>query len=858
MAPNRSSTRTRRLTAAVAVVVTMGGLALATLATPPHRREPAASAESHGVPVPEPRPSVASGPFDLVVDDTIHAADTTVEGFEPGDAPRPVGRLVDADGTTTDLVLDELVVSSVSPAQFDAFLERWDAEVVHSYPAEPDGSQDHLVRLDADRIAFEADAAAVAADLLEMEPYHSGEMRLSDAAVLGLLAVTAHETVHGGPVVSPNFVPEYAGIDERSMVEHHDQADAWGWSYLRDGGPQDFGVTGAWELLDHFGRMDRYVNVLVFDGGFYENPDFPLDPTIRRADWGDENPMSCTNGAACPWHGTNVAITAVGQGDNAWGSVGPGGPVGRLIAVERHGGIYDQLRDLVEMVDVEFATIVNLSYSFRTTVAQAGHRYSFDRRLTKIDDRALIVAAAGNYGEDVDAEACNAVQCWENKLNMPCESVHVLCVGGVARDSTQRADGSNYGTDDDAESVELYGPMRVIVPGTDDEGFLDGTSEWGGGTSYSAPFVAGIAALMESATDYQITPGELHDLLLRTANVGGLGDEVTGSRRRVNARAAAAELLGVTTSAPEVVITSHESGEEILAEDFLAIFGEATDFLGRPLPITWRSEQQGDLGTTAPGENIGPELRLGTHELVATATDFLGQVTEARIALTVVDNPPVLSIGAPIDGAVYHTGQDVPLLGTAQDQDTWTNLGDDAVGWAVVRRSNGAVVASAAGIDGTFSATTAGTFDVVFYTVDGTVETQVSITVQNPPPGTPVVTIESPANGATNAGAPFEVRGAATVDGAPLAGNRMRWVAVAGGTEVELCRGSAFDIVAGDDLGLATGPGTDCSVSEATLFYVANTDTIGDTIWTLRLEARGPGGQIGYDDVAIAYHKHEQ
>jgi hypothetical protein len=845
--------RHRRGIGIAAVVLAVAGVAAIT-AWPrsDDARSNAATAAVAGEEQTAPAPPAPSGPFSLRVDESLVPAVETVDGFAPGDPVRPVGRLADADGTVTDLVLDELVVTSFSAAQFEAFLERWDAEVVHSYPAEPDGSQDHLVRFDSAAVGDGAAPDQVAADLLEMEPYHAGEMRLGHPGVLGVLAVTAHETVHGGPVVSPNFVAEDAGIDERSMSEHFDRSDAWGWSYLQDGGTQDFGVTGAWEILQHAGRLDRNVNVLVFDGGFYENPDFPLDPTIRGAAWGDRNPLTCTGDKPCPWHGTNVAITAVGQGDNLWGSVGPGGPVGRLIAVERHGGIYDQLRDLVEMVDVEFANVVNLSYSFRTTVAQAGHRLSFDRRLTKIDDRALIVASAGNDGENVDAQTCTSVSCWENKLTMPCESTHVLCVGGLGSDTTERHDSSNYGTVDDGESVELYGPYLVLVPGTDEDGFLTGGTVWSGGTSYSAPFVAGIAALMESATEHGISPGQLQELLLRTANVGGLGSEVTGSQRRVNARAAAADLLGIETSAPQVSITSHETGDEILAQDFLALFGEATDFLGRDLPIRWMSNVQGDLGTTAPGENIGPELEVGVHALVASATDFVGQTTHTQITVTVVDNPPVLSIGAPLDGAVYHTGQDVGLLGVAQDQDVWLSLPDDAVAWTVLR-SNGATVATDSGLHGSFTPTSPGTYEIVFATVDGEVATSVSITVENPPPGTPVVTIEAPAPFTENGGAPIELRGAATVDGNPLTGTRLRWVAVAGDTEVELCRGSAFDVTAGDDLGIVDGPPVSCTVSQAELFYVDTGETVGTTAWTIRLEARSPGGLVGLDEVVVDF-----
>jgi hypothetical protein len=43
-------------------------------------------------------------------------------------------------------------------------------------------------------------------------------------------------------------------------------------------------------------------------------------------------------------------------------------------------------------------------------------------------------------------------------------------------------------------------------------------------------------------------------------------------------------------------------------------------------------------------------------------------------------------------------------------------------------------------------------------------------------------------------------------------------------------------------------------VSEAQLEFVGNGDTIGTSIWTLRLEARGDDGNIGQAEVAVTMY----
>lgn len=419
----------------------------------------------------------ATADFEIVVDPGVEPTISEVEGLVDGDPARPVGRITGSNGTS-DVVLDELIVSTTTNEELQAFLARWNGEVLDSFPAADDGVTDHLVRIDPST----ADISNVADDLASFEAHE--DMRVSDEATLRLLAILAAETARHGTMVSLNPLEVGADVADGEAQEAGTMADGdplgnpFGWSYLRGGGTQDFAVGPAWQLLEAKGRLERTVTVLVNDGGFTSTPDFPDDVTLRKADWGQENALKCSGGNPCPYHGTDVTMTLVGQLDNEYGTVGPAGPVvDELILVAVQKDTWKRLRTLEDMVAQYRPDIVNMSYGTTVTAARAASQAAYDRRYKRMRDMgALLVAAAGNDGYDLDQEKCVFGKCFERRLVFPCESSYVLCVGGLSRDTTKRSSGSNYGWKDDRRSVELWGPMEVLTINDTNKTYLDFTA----------------------------------------------------------------------------------------------------------------------------------------------------------------------------------------------------------------------------------------------------------------------------------------------------------------------------------------------------------------------------------------------
>ncbi len=635
------------------------GTNIETVSAPIESASPSAPATSVAATPAPPSPSAStetSADFDVSVAPHLKPTVVEVEGLEDGDAPRPVGRIAEADGAS-DLVRDELIVSTRTQAELEGFLARWNGVVLDSFPTADDGMTDHLVRIDPST----ADVSNVAADLAAFEPHD--DISVSDDATLRLLAIMAAETARHGTPVMLNQLEEADGVPDGKAQESSDQANPFTWSYLRGGGTQDFAVAPAWQLLAAKGRLTRSVRIMINDGGFTSTPDFPEDVTLRKADWGDENPSKCTGGKPCPFHGTDVTTTLVGQLDNGYGSVGPAGPVvDKLILVSIQKDTWKRLRTLEDMVATYRPDVVNMSYGATVTAARAATQAAYDRRYKHMRDMgALLVAAAGNDGFDLDQEKCVAGSCFERRLVFPCESSYVLCVGGIARDTTARAGKSNYGWKDDRRSVELWGPMSVVTINDPNRTFLDFTTKWTGGTSFSSPFVAGVAALVKAA-DPSLGPEEIRKILNETANSGVQGQWITGSQRRVDALAAVARALHVDLHAPKVVITNPTNGKDYPLSELLQLKGTAIDYRGVALPITWVDSLDGKLGNKVGTVSLGA-LSIGKHVLTATAVDAIGQTGKAQISFEVIRRPVQVIVSSPADGTQIEEGRSAPARG---------------------------------------------------------------------------------------------------------------------------------------------------------------------------------------------------
>ena len=683
----------------------------------------------------------------FAVDESVTPAVGELPGFEDG-VPRPLASIVDELGNQADFVADELILVTDDPAALDAFLARWEGEVLLTFdPAEYDltgMSPMYLVRINTSLAEAYASAltltvaSALEADLRALTQEGQGAHRVSSQEGLDLLAAAASEAVDGLDV-GVNWVGQGTAFRDRVTTEAPTgpssySTNAYNWNFLNAGSVQDIGVTEAWTALEKTGRLSNTVRIAILDMGFAPDADFPAGWTaISNVPFTSPTDTESLGGG---WHGTNVVGAGMGVPDNDWGGAGVAGPIAEPILVFTLYDFFTSIGAVYEAVGLG-ADIINMSYGAPVPAILSWSVSWFE--VATVDARGLgvlLFASAGNGGND---EIGDDVDNPEGVWHMPCENAGVICVGGLAPHSQSRASYSNFGTAVTGDTVDIFAPGTVWVgPDPDSAGNY---AQVFNGTSAASPYAAGVAALIWAA-DPSLSAGEVESILYVTAHSSpdGLVD------RYVNAYDAVVMALG--NAPPDISITSPADGSShSRGSESISFTAEATDpedgiLIGGS--VVWTSSVDGEIGTGSLVQR--PDLSFGTHTIAATATDSGGFSDSESITITIVNDPPTVEITNPSDGDEFFQAQSINLRGESSDPNnipTGGPLPDDQVEW----RIDGTPFTTGHNASIPGGTLSLGTHTISFTGSDGEFEDTDTITITilaNPPDLPPDVQITSP------------------------------------------------------------------------------------------------------------------
>ncbi len=355
-----------------------------------------------------------------------------------------------------------------------------------------------------------------------------------------------------------------------------------------------------------------------------------------------------------------AAQAAGGQLDNNFGAAGTGAPVARLVNVYT---LYDAWSATIGITTARNngASVINMSFSSRVpSIFDWGVGPS--RIYTENLEGPVLLAAAGNSGENVDDMECFLGSCWESHLLWPCESERVICVGGLAHNSLGRDGGSNYGRITERDNtVDIFAPYMGLVAG---EAASTNQAVVGSGTSYASPYAAGVVALIRAMLP-ALSKDEVTRILLESAHVGS-SPEV---HRVVNA-------LEAVKYTPHIRIQSsvlNNPDAAPLNRNIVlvpAVYLDGRICPPNQCPVSW--------SPAPPSPTTGSATyrfnSTGPRTITATATLPSGITISHSVTFNVTNQPPVAVIQtAP---GTFYRGQSVTFSGYGLDPNEGQGPGD--------------------------------------------------------------------------------------------------------------------------------------------------------------------------------------
>jgi serine protease len=296
-------------------------------------------------------------------------------------------------------------------------------------------------------------------------------------------------------------------------------------------------VMAAWDIADGAGVVGAVVDTGItdhpdLDANFIPGYDFVSDSFISGdGDGRDPDPHDPGDGVPgyfrSSWHGTHVSGTIAAVTGNGVGVAGVahGARVQPVRVLGKGGGTLSDIIDAIvwasgrSVPDVPSnptpADVINMSFGG----AGGGPHFSCDPALqaavtTALTNGTTPVAAAGNNGGPV------------------LQIVPANCDGVIAVAATDPAGArSFYSTFGSPIAVAAPGgsgfpPAESNVLSTINDGEIEPGAPsyaWHAGTSMSAPHVAGVAALIQSASSTRKTPAEVRQIIVNTAYDSGVG-----------------------------------------------------------------------------------------------------------------------------------------------------------------------------------------------------------------------------------------------------------------------------------------------------------------------------------------------
>lgn len=332
----------------------------------------------------------------------------------------------------------------------------------------------------------------------------------------------------------PNVLAVEPDVRVKPLFVPNDPLYAQQWHYKN--GPGGINAEPAWDITKGSGIVvgvidtgitphSEFAGQLVPGYDFIADIDTAADGDGRDADPND--PGDWTAAGECTffdedssWHGTHVAGTIAALSDNGSGTAGvaPNAKIQPLRVLGKCGGYISDIADAITWgsggtvagipANANPAEVLNMSLGGGGACGVA-LQSAIDGAVSR---GTTVVVAAGNSGADV----ANA---------QPANCNNVIAVSAVGPTGTL-ASYSNYGEKVDVAAPGGTGasPAADNVLSTLNLGLTDQGAEgyaWYAGTSMAAPHVAGVVALIQSASATPKTPAQVEKILRNTAYANG-------------------------------------------------------------------------------------------------------------------------------------------------------------------------------------------------------------------------------------------------------------------------------------------------------------------------------------------------